>query len=160
MDIWAYVDAVRLAYYVLPFHIPRVGLRYDSSSAQRWPPKNTLVLHRANGNVLMHICYSINKHVIYTTKIILVCPPIISETIAVGIMNLAHRPRIASTTTKLISKPMLLSILYIFFKKKSANRRWPEAQIVARHLFVYGDSADSVGFRFVDKLALPSCISI
>ena len=35
----------------------------------------------------------------------------ISKTVAVRIMKLAHRPRIASTTIKLISKPILLSIL-------------------------------------------------
>ena len=66
---------------------------------------------------------------IYTTKIgEFACPPNISETIVIRIMKFAHRPPIASTTIKLISKPMLLSILY--FKKKSANRHWPEAQIV------------------------------
>ena len=49
---------------------------------------------------------------IYTTIIEeFVCPPNISETIAVRIMKLAHRPRIASTTIKLISKPIFLSIL-------------------------------------------------
>ena len=49
---------------------------------------------------------------IYTTKIgTFVCPPHISETIAVRIMKLAHRPRVASTTKKLISKQMFLSIL-------------------------------------------------
>ena len=46
-----------------------------------------------------------------TTKIgTFVCPPHISETVAVSIMKLAHRPRIASTTKTLISKQMLLSI--------------------------------------------------
>ena len=49
---------------------------------------------------------------IYTTKIDgVVCPPNISETLAVRTVKLAHRPRIASTTIKLISKPILLSIL-------------------------------------------------
>ena len=49
---------------------------------------------------------------IYTTKIDgVVCPPNISGTVAGRLMKLAHRPRIASTTIKLISKPMLLSIL-------------------------------------------------
>ena len=49
---------------------------------------------------------------IYTTKIDgVVCPPNISETVAVRTVKLAHRPRIASTTIKLISKPILLSIL-------------------------------------------------
>ena len=47
-----------------------------------------------------------------TTKIEeVVCPPNISETVAVRTMKLAHRPRIASTTIKLISKPIFLSIL-------------------------------------------------
>ena len=46
-------------------------------------------------------------------------------------MKLAHRPRIASTTIKLILKQILLSVHYInFIKNNSANRRWPEAQIV------------------------------
>ena len=51
---------------------------------------------------------------IYTTKIDgvpVVCPPNIYETVAVRTLKLAHRPRIASTTIKLISKPILLSIL-------------------------------------------------
>ena len=49
---------------------------------------------------------------IYTTKIDgVVCPPNISDTVAVRTMKLAHRPRIASTTITLISKPILLSIL-------------------------------------------------
>ena len=48
---------------------------------------------------------------IYTTKIEeFVCPPNISETVAVRITKPAHRPRIASTTIKLISKPILLSV--------------------------------------------------
>ena len=49
---------------------------------------------------------------IYTTKIDgIVCPPNISETVAVRTVKLAHRPRIASTTITFISKPILLSIL-------------------------------------------------
>ena len=54
------------------------------------------------------------KHmfIIYAIKIDeFVCPPNISESVAVRIMKLAHRPRIASTTIQLISKPILLSIL-------------------------------------------------
>ena len=52
----------------------------------------------------------------YTTKIdTFVCPPHISETVAVRIMKLAHRSRIASTTKKIISKQILLSILSILF---------------------------------------------
>ena len=58
-----------------------------------------------------------NLHHIYTTKREeFVCPPNISETVAVRIMKLAHRPRIASTTIKLISKPILLSIFINFIK--------------------------------------------
>ena len=54
---------------------------------------------------------------INTTKIgTFVCPPNISETVAVRIMKLAHRPRIASTTIKLVSKSILLSFLAILFK--------------------------------------------
>ena len=53
----------------------------------------------------------------YNTKIDeFVCPPNISETVAVRIMKLAHRPSIVSTTIKLISKPILLSILSILLK--------------------------------------------
>ena len=59
-----------------------------------------------------------------TTKIYgVVCPPNISETVAGRLMKLAHRQRIASTTIKLISKNVLLSILSILFKIFSANRR-------------------------------------
>ena len=54
---------------------------------------------------------------VYHTKIDeFVGPPNISETVAVRIMKLAHRPRIASTTIKLISKPNLMSILSILLK--------------------------------------------
>ena len=60
-----------------------------------------------------YVYYSI----IYTTKIDgFVCPPNISETLAVRIMKLAHRPPIASTMIKLISKPILLSFLSIRLK--------------------------------------------
>ena len=53
----------------------------------------------------------------YTAKIdTFVCPPDISQNVAFRIMKLAHRPRIASTTNKLISKPILLSVLSILFK--------------------------------------------
>ena len=41
-----------------------------------------------------------------------VCPPNISETVAVRTVKLAHRPHIASTTIKLISKIILLSRKY------------------------------------------------
>ena len=40
-----------------------------------------------------------------------VCPPNISETVAGRLMKLAHRPRIASTMIKLISKQIVLPIL-------------------------------------------------
>ena len=53
---------------------------------------------------------------IYTTKIgTFVCPPHISETVAVRTMKRAHHSRIASTTKKIISKQILLSILSILF---------------------------------------------
>ena len=59
---------------------------------------------------------------IYTTKIdTFVCPPHISETVAVWIMKLAHRPRIASTTITLISKSILLFFLSILFKQFSQS---------------------------------------
>ena len=41
-----------------------------------------------------------------------VCPPNISETVAVRTVKLAHRPHIASTMIKLISKLILLSRKY------------------------------------------------
>ena len=50
---------------------------------------------------------TLTQTVIYTTKIDgVVCPPNISETVAGRFMKLAHRQRIASTTTKLIPKKM------------------------------------------------------
>ena len=65
---------------------------------------------RAAGNFL-------NNTAIYTTKIDgVVCPPNISETVAGRLMKLTHRPRIASTMIKLISKPILLPILLILVK--------------------------------------------
>ena len=55
--------------------------------------------------------------IIYITKIDgVVCPPNITETVAGRLMKLAHRPRIASTTIKLISKPSVLPILLILVK--------------------------------------------
>ena len=49
--------------------------------------------------------YCFPTRTIYTTKIgTFVCPPHISETVAVTIMKLAHRPHIASATKTLISK--------------------------------------------------------
>ena len=54
---------------------------------------------------------------IYTTKIDGVfCPPNISETVAVRTVKPAHRPRIASTTIKFISKPILLSTFINYIK--------------------------------------------
>ena len=65
----------------------------------------------------LYLCYvsEINIYLsIYTTKIDgVVCPPNISETVAGRLMKLAHRQRIASTTIKLISTKVLLSILSI-----------------------------------------------
>ena len=83
-----------------------------------------------NNNIIYYSYHRILT--IYSIKINeFVCSPNISETIAVGTMKLAHRPGIASTTIKLISKSILLSILSIFIKNNSANRHWPQAKIVA-----------------------------
>ena len=72
---------------------------------------------------------------IYTTKIDgVVCPPNISETVAGRLMKLAHRPRIASTMIKLISKPILLPIFINFSKNNDPKRK----------LSPPFDSADSV----------------
>ena len=95
----------------------------------------------------------------------LVCPPNICETVAVRIMKLAHRPRIASTTIKLISKSILLAFLSSLLKQFSQSelgRRQIRGMELSRrsHFFVFGDSADSVLFRFVDNLVLPSGRSI
>ena len=66
----------------------------------------------------MNVVYFNEVYVIYTTKIgTFVCPPHISETVAVTIMKLAHRPRIASTTKTLISKQILLSIWSILLRQ-------------------------------------------
>ncbi len=69
-------------------------------------------------------------HDIYTTKMDgVVSPPNISGTVTTRIMKLAHRPRIASTTIKLISKPILLTILLILLKtiqRISAGRAGPK----------------------------------
>ena len=99
---------------------------------------------------------------IYTTKIDeFVCPPNISETVSVIIMKLAHRPRIALKTIKLIPKPNLLSILSIVLKTIQQIGAGPKRKLSPPLiLFVHGDSADSVGFRFVDNLVLPSGRSI
>ena len=87
---------------------------------------------------------SLNKflrpYAIYTTKIDgVVCPPEISETVAGRLMKLAHRPRIASTMIKLISKPILLPILLILVKTIQRIVTDPK-----RKLSPPFDSADSV----------------
>ena len=91
----------------------------------------------------------------YTTKIDeFVCSSTISETVAVRITKLAHRPRIASATIKLISKPILLSILSILLKTIRIIGAGPKGKASPPILF------GSVGFRFVDNLVLPSGRSI
>ena len=81
-----------------------------------------------------------NVFYIYTTKIDgVVCPPNISETVAGRLMKLAHRPRIASTMIKLISKPILLPILLILVKTIKRIVADPK-----RKLSPPFDSADSV----------------
>ena len=74
-----------------------------------------------------------------------VCPPKFCETVAVRIMKLPHRPRIASTTIKLNSKSILLSILYILLKTI------PPTSAGQKH-----KSADSVRFR-VSQYYSPIC---
>ena len=77
---------------------------------------------------------------IFTTKIDgVVCPPYISETVAGRLLKLAHRPRIASTMIKLISKPILLPILLILVKTIQRIVANPK-----RKLSPPFDSADSV----------------
>ena len=82
---------------------------------------------------------------IYNTKIDeFVCPPNISETVAVRIMKLAHRPRIASTTIKRIAKPILLSILSILLKKK-IQRIGADLKLKPSPPFDLADSIPSLG---------------
>ena len=69
----------------------------------------------------------------------MVCPPNFSETVAGRIMELAHRPRIALTMIKLISKPILLPILLILVKTIQRIVAEPK-----RKLSPPFDSADSV----------------
>ncbi len=77
---------------------------------------------------------------IYTTKIYgVVCPPNISETVADRLVKLAHRPRIASTIIKLISKPILQPILLILVKKIKRIVADPKRKLSPPY-----DSADSV----------------
>ena len=68
-----------------------------------------------------------------------VCPPNISETVAGRLVKLAHRPRIASSMIKLISKTILLPILLIFVKTIKRIVADPK-----RKLSQPFDSADSV----------------
>ena len=80
---------------------------------------------------LMHRGFSRPSILTLVTKIYeFVCPPNISETVAVKILKLAHRPCIASTTIAFNSKAIVLSILSILLKTirrigvgPSANRR-------------------------------------
>ena len=79
-----------------------------------------------------------------TTKIDgVVCPPNISETVATRIMKLAHRPRIASTMIKLISKPILLPILLIL--EKTIKRIVADPKRKLSPLFDSADSVPSLG---------------
>ena len=64
-------------------------------------------------------------------------------------MKLAHRPRIASTKNKLISKQILLSILSILLKTIQRISAGPKRR--SSPTFVYGDSAD-----FVPSLGHPA----
>ena len=81
-----------------------------------------------------------NPSTIYTTKIDgVVCPPNISETVAGRLMKFAHRPSIASTMIKLISKRILLPILLILVKTIQRIVADPK-----RKLSPPFDSADSV----------------
>ena len=73
----------------------RVGSRISTRSLLQWRNGWPQPLQLWWGNVT-------------TTIYEFFCPPDISETIAVRIMKLAHCPRIASATIKLISKPILL----------------------------------------------------
>ena len=70
-------------------------------------------------------------------------------------MKLAHRPDIASTTIKLISKPILLSILLKTIQRIGAGPKRKSSPP-----FVYAYSADCIRFRFVDNLVLLSGRSI
>ena len=98
-----------------------------------------LVTHRTQVRVPVELI-DVAGSQIYTTKIdVIVCPPNISETVAGRLMKLAHRPRIASTMIKLISKPILLPILLILVKLIQRIVADPK-----RKLSPPFDSADSV----------------
>ena len=110
-----------------------------------------IIAKRAISNILISEFTSRFRHVIYSTQICtFVCPPHISETVADKIMKLAHRPRIASITNKLISKQILLSILSIVLKK-TIQRISAGPKRRSSPPFVYGDSAD-----FVSSLGHPA----
>ena len=101
-----------------------------------------------------------------TTKIDgLLCPPNISETVAVRIMKLAHRPRIASATVKLISTSSLLSFQSILLKTIQPINAGPKANQgcgaeTAPPFFSVIRPTPFATFRFVDNLVLPSGRSI
>ena len=100
-----------LSVYSAKRHYCFVTLTY-TTSCQYMPNGCTHILYCVTWHLFLTVVY------VYTTKIDgSVCPPNISETVTVRTVKLAHRPRIASTTIKFISKPILLSILYIILKK-------------------------------------------
>ena len=89
----------------------------DVSSAEDVELDNTKDKSKQNARLSCKECHLFQRFFIYTTKIeAFVSPPNISETVAVRILKLAHRPCIVSTTIKLISKQILLSILSILLK--------------------------------------------
>ena len=84
------------------------------SSSMRWALYVSLLYRCIKWRGALRIIGNIGH--IYTTKIgTFVCPPHISETVAVRLLKFAHRLRIASTTKEIISKQILLSILSILF---------------------------------------------
>ena len=111
-----------LAYRTPP---PHVTVHSDHSASSMGSATRRHSRYNASNNNDVYIAHTPVTHIIALynrnmhTKIYLyilgtfVCPPHISETVAVRIMKRAHRPRIASKTNKLISKQMLLSILSI-----------------------------------------------
>ena len=95
---------------------------YNPLWCQNYIMCDVLIVYENGCQLLRHHIYAANLLLVlsyfaiigatYITKIDgVVCPPNISETVAVRTMKLAHRPRIAWTTIKFISKPILLSIL-------------------------------------------------
>ena len=83
---------------------------YDSNYLSRtpaaWFASGRLITGDPIGiSGVKYICVAIRSLVHLPTKIDeFVCQPNISQTVAVRTVKLAHRPRIASTTIKLISK--------------------------------------------------------